>query len=631
MYKKMLCRSIFLLWLSGIVYVNNSYTIENNSGTCASKGSSEASDASIDGTPQFDGFINIRFAHERKNDNALGPKNTSAVAFTPVVTVGNVTLESDFYYGHQFTYSSIPSSERHLSKMTSKKHEFRNAFKSIKTAAVSGMAKNINNAHFYRSYSRAFYKNEKLDFCAVLGDVSSKSVIGYQQSISGAGISIFRQKGGGMNNGSGITLVRPSKIECKLGNEILALRVFAPGGYSLEDLPEEVKIPGVYLKVSDSLNKSEKFNVDYFGGYGYLEKGKDDFDFIIACRNRWDIDDPYRIRYTKKPRYGLNYRYGVEDDITLGTGAQLFENSYLFDIVAIFVTKSGLISPNISFSRQDWGNGNNANAIGAGLFYKLPEKDTGLSLEVFLGVKSRGFGDFGKSKYDIEEYNKFMDKYFNEPLQKTFKDSPSESSSTREVIVRMYTQPICGVVTPTFTFNGVWGKSQRLREYTFSLVTRVFDYFTLVTSAGLTYDDPSGGSNHQSPDRRLTVACTIPLGEDFSVGGSYYHHDDERLRNYVGINYTPIQIKGLEFSAEQYTFPGFSNPCFALKYDGDYFNVKLEEKINNVYENSGNNARHDNQQRAFFGTSITTKGIKSYRKSFFNVLRTAPESIDDTK
>ncbi|MDR3180084.1 MAG: hypothetical protein LBT70_04275 [Holosporaceae bacterium] len=630
MFKKMLCSSIFLLLLSGM-YVKSLGAAENNSNASAAEFNSEANSGTTREESQFDGFINIKFAHERKNDWAFGPKNASAVAFTPVITIGNVTLESDFYYGHQFTYSSIPSSERHLAKITGKKYEFHNAFGSIRTLATDMMAKNTKETHFYRSYSRVFYKNKELDFCAVLGDTSSKNVIGYQQSISGFGISIFRQRGGGLNNGSGITLMRPSKVECKLGDEVLAVRVFAPGGYSLENLPEEAKIPGVHLKISDLLNRSEKFDVDYFGGYDHLEKGQNDFDFIIAFRNKWDIDDPYKIRYTKKPRYGFNYRYGVEDDITVGTGMQLFENSYLLDVMATWVTKAGLLSPNISFSHQDWGTENNANAIGVGLFYKLPENDKGISLEVFLGIKSKGFGDLSKSKDDLERYNEFMEKCFDTSLRKTFMNSPSESSSTREVIVRMYTKPIWNAVTPTFTFNGVWGKSQRLREYTLSFVTRVFDYFTLVTSAGLTYDDPSGGANRQSPDRRLTVACTIPLGKDLSIAGSYFHHDEDRLRNNVGITYTPTEVKGLEFCAETYSYPGFSNPCFSLKYDGDYFNVKLEEKINNVYQNSGAKARHDNQQRAFFGTSITTKGIKSHRKSFFNVLRTASESIDGTK
>ncbi|GHU14703.1 hypothetical protein FACS189449_11740 [Alphaproteobacteria bacterium] len=568
-----------------------------------------------DDSEGFDGFLNIKAAHERKNQYAFGPKNASAVALTPVVTFGNFTIESDFYYGHQFTYNSVLGGKlkKRPYSLTNKKY--------LNKMVEEKLQSNTNEANFYRSYSRLTYTNKSADFRVVVGDTSSKNTIGYQQGISGLGISIFRQEGNGnvINNGSGIVITRLSKIECRLGDDILAIAVLAPGVYSIDDLPEEAKIPGAYLKVSDQLSRNDVLKIDYFGGYGALANGKDDFDIIIAGNNRWDVDDPHRIKYNKKLRYGVNYRYGVSDEVTVGAGAQLYEGSCLLDYTTIFTTGLGMISPHVSYSHQKWGDERETNAFGAGLFYKLPKNETGISLEVFFGVKVKGFGDLDKKNEEQEEINKFFERFG----AGNRREISSESNSQRLVTARVYIKPILDI-TPTFTFNGAWSKTERLREYTLSLSGKIFDFATLVASAGLTYDDPDGGKNGRAPDRRLTIACTIPLGSDLKIGGTYFHHDEERLRSSAKINYKPSEIKGLEIEAERQSRPGFSNPSLTVKYDGDYVNLKAEEKINNSYDDG----KHDNQQRFFFGTSITTKGIKSMRMSNINVLRTAREALE---
>ncbi|GHT90945.1 hypothetical protein FACS1894122_02430 [Alphaproteobacteria bacterium] len=565
----------------------------------------------------FEGFLNIKAAHERKNEYAFGSKNASAVALTPVVTFGDVTLESDFYYGRQFTYYGVLGGK--LKKDAA-----------MHAVASSRFEENTTKANFYRTYSRLTYANKKSDFRVVIGDTSSKNTIGFQQWISGVGISIFRQGGNGevINNGSGIVITRLSKVEVKLGDDILAVRVFPSGVYSIDDLPEEAKIPGTYLKISDQLSRNENLKIDYFGGYSALAQGKDDFDIIVACNNKWDVDDPHRIKYHDKPRFGANYRYGISDDVTVGAGGQMFDGSCLLDFTTIFTTGFGLISPNVSYSHQKWGDKKTTNAFGAGLFYRLPENETGISLEVYLSVKAKGFGDLGYENEKQEERNRFFER-FNDKWHD--RETSHETVSRRQITARVYTKPIFNI-TPAFTFNGVWSKTEKLREYTLSLSGKIFDYATLVVSGGLTYDDlvdgKKGGKNEKAPDRRLTIACTIPLGDDLKVRGTYFHHDDERLRSQATITYNPSEIKGLEIEAERFSRPGHSNPCFSVKYDGDYFNLKAEEKITNNYDNDGKKAEHINQQRFFFGTSITTKGIKSARKSNINVLRTATDSLE---
>lgn len=581
----------------------------------------ETKTAHTDNT-EIDGFLNIKAVHERANEYPFGSKNCSGSAFNPVFSVGNFTVDADFYYGRQYSYGGVFNSERNLFKITSydKRSKFRENYKkTIKENLSSAMSPNTDKAHFYRNYTRGIYENHSNNFRVVVGDTTTRNHIGFQQALSGVGISIFRQSGNGeiINNSTPIVITRVSKIECKLGDEILSYRVFTPGVYTLEDLPEEAKIPGATIKINDQLNRTYTLKVDYFSGYGMLEAGKDDFDIAIVREHKWDVDDPHRIGYFKKPRYSANYRYGVSDETTVGVGIQGYENTQIFDVTAIFATDFGMFSPHASFS-----NGNSIKdskkTVGAGILYVIPKNELGIFFETFLGIKGKGFGDLGKEKDVGDEYNKLIDKYFTTAsLKEQFKNSVSETS-TKQIIARIYTKPVFGI-TPSFTFNGSWTKDSRLREYTLSFTKKIWDCcFTI--SGGLSYDDPSKGANLQSPDRRLTIACCIPIGTDFKVQGSYFHHDEDRYRNYEKFQYTPSEIPGLEVNVEHYSRPDFRNPCTSVKYDGKYCNLKAEETIRNSY--SETNKQHTNQQRFFFGTSLSPSRIRAYQKNNFNVLRT---------
>ncbi len=467
------------------------------------------------------------------------------------------------------------------------------------------------------------YKNDSYNFRIVLGDTTTKNQIGSQQAISGAGISIFRQSGNGsvINSSSPIVITRPTKVECKLGDDILAVRVFAPGTYYLDDLPEEAKLPGVTVKLSDQLNRTELLTVDYFGGYGMLKENENDFDLSVIYSSKYDVEDPYKVRYSHDPRLSGNYRRGLTDEVTAGVGLQVYKSSYIADLTAIYGTPYGKISPHVSFSDdRSWGR-----ALAAGIYYMTPANEYGLVFETFLGVKEKGFGDLRRSEELGNDYNELMKKYFtDEDLKQKFINTVSPESS-RQIIARVYSKPIFGII-PAFTFNGAWSKSSRLREYTLSFATKFFDNVTFTASAGLTYDDPTKGVNQQAPDRRLTIALTIPFG-DFKAQGTYTHHDEDRLRSYAKLQYNPSEIKGLEVTVEEYFKPGYQNPTASVKYDGDYYNIKLEESVKNIYPNSSIGKKsHNNQQRAFFGTSISKDGFKSYRKSNVNVLRTAYEA-----
>jgi hypothetical protein len=573
-------------------------------------------------------FLNIKAAHERSNSHALGPKNTSAVGLNPVVFFNDFTLESNFYYGRQFSYSGYYRGAKNWSSVVSDHAEFYKEFDNYKKSLNATSSNGIDKSHFYRTYSRGTYTNNAHDFRVVVGDTTTRNTIGFQQALSGAGVSIFRQSGNGseINAGSPILITGLSKVECSLNGQIIALQIFKPGIYSINDFPEEAKLPGVTVKISDQLGRSEVLTIDYFSGYGMLAAGKDDFDLTVLCSHRWDLEDPNRLKYRDRPRYSTNYRYGYSDDLTLGIGGQLYESTYTVDGTLIFAGDFGKISPNIAYSRAHRSEKGSRQTGGAGIFYATPENATGIFLETFLAFKGRGFGDLNIGAETEAAHNAFIDKYFSPADVSKFRNS-SRDSSSRQIIVRLYSKPIMGV-TPAFTFNGEWacsGKSgdERLREYTLSFTTRVFNRCTCVLAGGLTYDDPSKGRNLRSPDRRLTLACSVDLNSELSVQGSYVHYDDELRRVYGCVTYTPEAVKGLELTTEMFRRPGVSNPVFTVKYDTEFFGLKVDESITDTYKDNeaATSDSHSNRQRIYLGTSLSKKGFGAHRKSGFNILK----------
>jgi hypothetical protein len=573
---------------------------------------------------KIDGFMNVKVSHERDNPEFLGNRNASAIGVNPVIAIGDLTLEASLRTGKLFAFSGAMRGPTNLSKITgdTNRSEFYENFEDIERDLSKSYSSTYEKGHFYREYTRAVYENARHNFRVVAGDTTSRNTIGFQQALSGVGVSIFRQEGNGsvINGGSPIVLTSVSKVECKINGEIIAVYVLAPGVYDLGALPEEAKLPGVTLKITDQLNRADTLKVDYFSGYGMLAEGKNDFDLTVVCPHKWDLEDPYKMKYKNKPRYSVNYRYGVSDDITGGIGAQAYENSFTLDGVTIFDAEFGKISPNVAFSyARDEGKTNKAGGIG--VFYSVPENDLDTYMEVFAGVKEKKYGDLGAGRELEEAYNAYIDTYITDNARKLRFRNSSSPSSSKQVTARLYTKPIFGIV-PAFIFNGEWSASQRLREYTASATTKI-ECCTLVAAFGLTYDDPSKGRNLRSPDGRLTLACTIDLDEEISVGGSYVYYGDEKRRAYGSLTYRPVELEGLELCAEYTNRPGYKNPCFSAKYDGEFFNLKVEESVVNTYEDKELACKpsHANKQRFLVGTSISKEGFGKIKPASFNVLR----------
>jgi hypothetical protein len=622
--------------------------VQATAGETASTSSEKitSADTAVDNTTAtactvgFDWYLGLKTAHERNNSYPFGPKNCSSLGVTPIISIGDFTFEADFYCGRQITYSGYLGNENHLRQLVQShnfKH-FHNAFLEHGISSVrDGVTAKLREGHFFRNYSRVIYTCHSGNFRVVFGDTISRNLIGFQQPLSGGGISIFRKKGNGevINVSSAIIITKLSKIECRLGNDVICVRVLAPGVYSLEDLPEEAKIPGASIKISDQLNRSETLKIDYFGGkYDLLTAGEDDFDFSVVFSHRWDVDDPHRMRYAAKPRCSITYRYGITDDLLCGMGAQYYDGSFTADCSVVYETSLGTFAPNIALSSGDAADSLSERThctVAGGMWYALPKNSTGVSFEIFIGALGNGFGDLGKTRELENTNNEVIRRYGGLEGSLNAFINEHRNESIRQCTARLYAKPIFGI-TPTLVFNGLWTKSCRLREYTLSLSTTICDA-TVTATAGLTYDDPHGGRNARSPDKRVTAACSIPLDKEVCIDGSYYHHDEDRLRNYTSIKYLPKNIPGLEISVERYTKPGLNNPVASVKYDNEYVSIKAEENIKDNYADpsNGNRTSHGNQQRFFFGTSISSDGIGAPRKSSLNGLRSAKKEANAKK
>ncbi len=581
----------------------------------------------------FEGsFLNVKASHNRgDNTYPFGPKNTSMVCFNPVLALGNFVIDADFSYGRSTKYAGYLKSAKGMSKITGNLPDFFNNYytSGISKQVQRGFKKTTDEAHFYRSYTRALYNDRAHNFQVVVGDVATRNTIGFQQPFSGGGINIARQGGNGnvINPGLPIVVTKMSKAEVRLGNEILRVVILSPGTYTVDDLGEEARLPGVSIKLSDQVSRSETLKVDYFSGYDMPDLGTDDFDLTIAFTHHWDVDDPYKIRYRNKPRFSGNYRFTPIENVTFAFGAQGYNNSYGLDFNVIFMTPFGKISPNIGFTDTYKGK----KAAGAGIYYALPENSYGIHLEAALSAKGRGYGDLGISDEKSEDYDRYMEKYFSPDDFNLFKNGSSGFENSRSAMVRVYTDPICGFI-PGFTFRGDWANSHEkntnnFRDYSVSLTKSPFKGCLVTAVAGLTYDEPTKGRNQQSPDRRLTLACSIDLNSEISVKGTYSHLDQERMKKYGSITYTPEAIKGLELQAEYSRMPGRSNPVFSVKYDNEYFGVKFEENIASSYANkkAATKDGHKNNQMFMFGTSLTSKGFRAMKKNNFNVIRTTED------
>lgn len=582
---------------------------------------------SIENSNFVDGFLNVKFCHDRDNDRAFGPKNSSYVAFTPVLQVNDFIIESDFSYGRSFKYYRAMTGFRNLTRYVSSTSAFAKAYDAdskILSGVRRGASNGLDRPHFYRNYTRAIYNDESDNLRVMIGDTSTRSTIGFQQPMSGLGISIFRQSGDGhvISPGMPIVITKVTKAEIRLNGEILAVQILAPGTYTINDFCEEAKIPGAVVKIGDQLSRSEKLTINYFGAYDTPELGHDDFNISVIGIHKYAIDDPNKVDYESKPRFSGNYRRTYAEGQTFSIGAQGYENAYTLDAGLIFNTSYGKIATNVGYSSACKHHPNNA--LAASIYYSLPQNDYGISFETLLSVMAKGYSDLGITKDRQLDYNEFIDRYFTSAdLKKQLLNSDTDASK-RRIVCRLFSKPIWKIV-PSFIFTGEWtSNKQRLREYTIALSTRLWNCCNLTVSAGITYDDPDKGVNQKSPDRRLTAACSVDVGSEVVVQGTYGHYQDDMRRHYASVTYSPAAIKGLELCAEWTRKPGLSNPIFSVKYENEYFNVKFEQSTTCSYKDAGSKIGadgHRNTQRLLLGTSLTKDGFKDHQKTNINIIR----------
>ncbi len=592
-------------------------------------------------------MITFRAIHGRKNNHFMGPRNSSAIVVNPVFTVGNFTLDGDFYYGRQINQERVltnipPRNAIKPAQRSAFDEDWESEDHTLQNAIKKFSHDNIQEPHFYRNYLRMMYEDKANNYRIVVGDTAVRNIIGFQNSFSGAGISIFRKNGNGnvINAQSPLVFLRATKVECKLGDEVIAcFDEIPPGQYNINDLPLEARLAGAELEITDQIGRVEEFSIDYFSGYNHLKKGEDDFDITCAFRHKWKKEDPNRIRYFSKPRLSSNYRYGLTDDITFAVGAQAVSRAVIFDGNVIFNTSYGKISPNVGIShvnyskyeRTDHGKSttdntvysidrNKRTAFGAGIFYALPQNSAGIYWEIFAGLKGKGFSDLRINSENYELNNAFINKCFPDDYKSCYKNSMVEETS-KQFTTRLYTDPISGFV-PLFVYSGNWSNFEKSRQFTIGLTKSILGC-TFTLTWGITYNTFTNSDLFEKQkNRRVILACRVPLNKEFEVSANYGAYDGENTA-YASAAYTPERVQGLEICAERTKFMSKDNfPLIDIKYANEYFDVHAQQNTFNFNRHSDNYI-HSTQQRLYVGTSITNDGLKCNKSGGFNIIKTA--------
>ncbi|MDR0968701.1 MAG: hypothetical protein LBL99_03680 [Holosporaceae bacterium] len=628
-----------------ILLIYNIAVAEEVSDSSSKEEKASSSDKKKKESGYEDSFLNIKFAHERENEYAFGPNNGSAVALMPFLAIDEWHMDGSFYYGRQRGYLNTPTKDFYWGKTIpygEKEEFFENGFKKFKkNKGSNGLDSLQNNAlhkpHFHRSYTRAVYASRSHNFRVMIGDVKTSSAIGFQPYMTGGGVSFSSKDGNGstISGASSLLLDRPTRLQYRVNGVFLANQTRASGLYAIDDLAEELMLPGASVTLRDQMDRTENIKIDYFSNYNILAKGKNSYDVSVLYNHKWDKIDPFRLKYRNKPRFSSNYKYGYSDDVTIGFGAQAYEKAFTLDGQVVFAGDFGKISPNVAYSDSRGRNGGKSRKTGGfGAFYAIPENDAGIYLETLLAYKGRDYADLGLMEDEREDLDDFIKEYldgetcFNIVKQSRIRPINNNEASTRKVAVRLYSKPIYGI-TPAFVFKGEWASSSdklrdgKLREYTLCFTTNVTKNCIAIFIAGLSYKDPDGGRNRRSPDRRINLTFTWNITPEFLLEGTYLTYDGQQRRPYGHARYKPEAVKGLEAEAELYAMRGSQDKIFTIRYETDFFDVKAVEEQHFTYDDKkyGQSKNHLNAQQFYFGTSLSKDGFGQHKKNSFNVIR----------
>lgn len=566
----------------------------------------------------------VSVATEFSGKDVLENQNGFVCALLPRLGTNEFFVESDLSFGRLKSMGGFPSSIKTLSRIVPPQQylSFVEATKDqtygSEFSRFRDYVKNrASQSRINRTYTRAFLKIENTN--VVVGDYSFSRGLGFQRNVAGCGLFItksanFSKSSGIQKIGKGtpIVITRTSKVDCILNGTTLTSRKFLPGVYKVADFMPEMQINNASIKIKDDLDRSVEFVVDLYASKDLMHDDGLDINFAILAPSVWHVDDPTRMKYNNKNIIcASNIKYGLSADKTIDFGIQGYKNGLVAESGIIIDTSCGKFSPRCAYSFDK--NNLTKNAIAASCYYGIIFEKSLISLDTEVFVKTKGFSTLNNSGCDDNKEYCF-DHYLTS--FKKFNQSSGTESVEKGLDIRLGFNKLANILDFSFVFNGNWSRHNRYRSYIIAACVKPSNSWSVCASAGLVYDDPAGGKNKKSPDRRLAIGITIPVG-DIEFRTSYAYYEDDLYRSIYTAEYNSSHIKGLSLTGEVVVKPDFRLPNASIKYRNEYFDLKVAHNIVNKYQPA---KVHEYTDSLFFKTKVTSSGIKSPNKTHYMII-----------
>ena len=146
------------------------------------------------------------------------------------------------------------------------------------------------------------------------------------------------------------TLDRPSTVEVYVNGQVVRRLQLQPGNYNLSDFPFTQGSNDVRLAIIDDAGRTEILRFNIFFDQTQLAEGLSEFGLYGGVKSTLGVDGP---DYDDDWTVSGFYRYGVNDNLTLGGNYQSDAESAMIGIEAVFGTAIGTFGVQFAASEND--------------------------------------------------------------------------------------------------------------------------------------------------------------------------------------------------------------------------------------------------------------------------------------
>ncbi len=217
---------------------------------------------------------------------------------------------------------------------------------------------------------------------------------GFQEIRDMAGVSIVRsysvldpQRNVLPRHGRSFTLDRDATVEAFVNGRLVRTIRLQPGTYDLSDFPFVQGSNDVDLIVTDDTGRRDVVSFSLFMDRTQLASGLSEYGVFVGTESSRLQS---RIEYSSDPITTGFYRYGLNDELTVGANFQYAQDAWLVGGEAVWGSPWGTLGADVAVSEQDGvGSGWAFNAS----FERLtPAENGGASLLATFETRSSDFG-----------------------------------------------------------------------------------------------------------------------------------------------------------------------------------------------------------------------------------------------